>query len=167
MIQRPVRRSQTRPNASSPLTKQFMNEYCEPSSLWKQADVRGQTTELPRLCGRSLTQCQPKSHLDGRQCHTHPCCGPPNAGSPLELPNPISAMMGHSRWYLRNVLMDATLHGPHALCGLQYLPPFITVKAPRLHRTVSSTRGQIDVFLVQGDCGFGMEYDRSHVCVMA
>ena len=26
-------------------------------------------------------------------------------------------------WYLRSVLMDATLHGPHALCGLQYLPP--------------------------------------------
>lgn len=76
-------------------------------------------------------------------------------------------MIGHSRWYLRNVLMDATLHEPHALCGLQYLPPFITVKAPQLHRTVSSTRGQIDIFLVQGDRGFGMEYDRSHVCVMA
>ena len=28
-----------------------------------------------------------------------------------------------TRWYLRSVLMDATLHGPHALCGLQYLPP--------------------------------------------
>ena len=96
MIQRPVRRSQTRPNASSPLMKQFMSEYSEPSSLWKQADVRGETTELPRLCGGSLTQCQPKSHLDGRQCHTHPCCGPPDAGSPLELPNPISAMIGHS-----------------------------------------------------------------------
>ena len=44
---------------------------------------------------------------------------------------------------------------------------FITVKAPQLHRTVSSTRGQTDVFLVQGDHGFGMEYDPSHVCVMA
>lgn len=97
-MHRPVRRSQTRPNASSPLKKQHIYEYSESSSTGKQGCLRGVTTDLPTplLCGGSLTQCQPKSHLDGRQCHTHPCCGLPDAGSPLELLNPTSAMNGHN-----------------------------------------------------------------------
>lgn len=41
------------------------------------------------------------------------------------------------------------------------------VKTPKLHRAISSTRGQVDIFLVQGDSGFGMEYNCSDICVMA
>lgn len=41
------------------------------------------------------------------------------------------------------------------------------VKAPKLHRTISSTRGQVDILLVQRDSGFGMEYNCSYICVMA
>lgn len=73
-MQRPVRRSQTRPKASSPLRRQHLCEHMEYSVTRKRGCLRGETTKLPFPCfvEEILPSASQRAILmEGNVIHTH------------------------------------------------------------------------------------------------
>lgn len=107
MIQRPVRKSHTRPKASSPLgrenpsiahqasaTARVGSEIAGALGISQQQNL--DNTAHPVLPQRTLTQSQRETHPCERQCHRPLCCAPPDGESLPELPGPTSATSDRS-----------------------------------------------------------------------
>jgi len=108
MMQRPVRKSHTRPKASSPLGRQnppgsspiARVRSASPAEI---AGVLGMSQQQnldnisrPVLTQSKLTPSQPESHPCERRCHRPLCCAPPDGESPPELPSPTGATSDRS-----------------------------------------------------------------------